>query len=279
MIGSRARGPAVNGRPRQAQFDAIWVSSLTSSAAQGLPDTEMYLIERRLDVVREICFASLKPVIVDADTGGDVANLSYLIHRLEDAGASAVVIEDKRWPKRNSLSSARHMMERPAAFVQKIRRAKAAATSMEMLIFARLESLNAGLPVSDALERAALYEAAGADGIMIHSRAPDPDEVFEFIAKFNRVERSGRRPYLMCVPTTYNSVSATDLFRRGVNIVIYANHLLRAAHLAMYRVCDGILANDRSFEIESLCSPVSTLLDEVAHSEVVVEDLAFSGAG
>lgn len=273
VLGSRA---CVIGKG--TEFDGLWVSSLTSSAVQGLPDVEMYFIERRLDLLQEICASSHKPVVVDGDTGGDQTHFKYLVSRLEALGVSAVIIEDKCHPKRNSLASAPHHLEDPAVFAAKIALGKGVARSPDFMVFARLESLIAGSTIEDALERARIYVDAGADGILIHSKATSPEPIFEFADRYRALaERDGSRVPLVCVPTTYNSVTAEELFRRGLQIVIYANHLLRASHYAMARVCESLLAHDRSTEVDNVCSPVVTLLDQLGHSDVL-SDVAESVA-
>jgi phosphoenolpyruvate phosphomutase len=244
-------------------FDALWLSSLSSSAARGLPDMELYALERRLELVEEILHASAKPLIVDGDTGGDEAAFEYLCARLEVAGVSAVVIEDKQHPKRNSLSSkSSHILEEPAVFGRKIRRGRGVLLSTDFMIFARLESLIAGETVDDALRRAAIYIEHGAHGVMIHSKDRSPDAVFEFLERFRA---AGFRQPVICVPTTYNDVPAEELSGRGANIVIHANHLLRAAHLAMRQVCRSILDNDRSLEADNVISPVAEIFRVVGY--------------
>ncbi|UQE03626.1 isocitrate lyase/phosphoenolpyruvate mutase family protein (plasmid) [Bradyrhizobium japonicum] len=256
------------------EFDGLWVSSLTSSAVQGLPDVEMYLVERRLDLLQEICASSHKPVVVDGDTGGDQTHFKYLVSRLETLGVSAVVIEDKCHPKRNSLAAAPQHLEDPAVFAAKIALGKGVVRSPDFMIFARLESLIAGNTIDDALSRARTYIDAGADGILIHSKATTPEPIFAFADQYRELARhDGSRVPLICVPTTYNSVTAEELFRRGVQIVIHANHLLRASHYAMVRVCESLLMHDRSTEVDNICSPIVTLLDQLGYSEVLSDEV------
>ena len=244
-------------------FDALWLSSLSSSAARGLPDMELYALERRLELVEEILHATAKPVIVDGDTGGDETAFEYLCARLEVAGVSAVVIEDKQHPKRNSLSSkSAHVLENPAVFGRKIRRGRDALLSPDFMIFARLESLIAGETVDDALRRAAIYLDHGAHGVMIHSKDRQPHAVFEFLDRFRD---GGFKQPVICVPTTYNDVPAEELKSRGASIVIHANHMLRAAHLAMTQVCRSILDNDRSLEADNIISPVAEIFRVVGY--------------
>lgn len=245
---------------RQRAFDALWVSSLTCSAAQGLPDIEAHILERRLGLVHEIAAASDRPLIVDADTGGDCEALPFVIRNLEAMGVSIMVIEDKLFPKRNSLLQVAHELESPEVFAAKVDLACRSRGTRDMLIFARIESLNAGETVADALHRARAYAEAGADGIMIHSRMAAPDEVLEFFSGYKALDWRGKKePYLMCVPTTYHRITAEALFEKGANVVIYANHLLRAAHLAMEAACQELLLHDRGLEVERFCCSLDSL--------------------
>lgn len=256
------------------EFDGLWVSSLTSSASRGLPDTELSGIERRLETIQETLNASAKLLIVDGDTGGDTANLEYLCCRLESMGVSAIVIEDQQYPKRNSLSKeAMHRLEDPEIFANKILRAKKVLISDDFMVFARLESLIAGQGMEDALARTRTYLLAGADGIVIHSKKKTPDEVYSFLERYEALSAElGFRKPIICIPTTYNSVTDDELFQHGVNIVIHANHLLRAAHRAMQMVCKTILQNGRSLEAESLCTSVSNLFEVVGFNDIVARD-------
>ena len=253
----------LNGNGTPSEFDALWVSSLTGSASRGLPDMEMYVLERRLDLIDEVCQASVKPIIVDGDTGGEPATLEYFCNRLEKMGVSAIVIEDKRNPKRNSLSlESNHVLEDAEVFARKISRARSALQTDCFMIFARLESLIAGETVNEALHRAEVYLASGAHGVMIHSKDREPRLIFEFLKRYRA---AGLKRPVICVPTTYNSIRAQELFDQGAQIVIYANHLLRAAHFAMKQVCEEILTTDRSLEVDNICTSISDLFRLVGY--------------
>lgn len=248
-------------------FDALWLSSLTSSAARGLPDMELYTLERRVELIDEILNATSKPLIVDGDTGGDETAFEYLCARLEVAGVSAVVVEDKQHPKRNSLSlNSTHDLEEPVVFGRKLRRGRDALLSADFMIFARLESLIAGKTIDDALNRAAIYLDHGAHGVMIHSKERKPDCIFEFL---NRFRGAGNWQPVICVPTTYNDVPTEELKTHGASIVIHANHLLRAAHFAMRQTCLSILDNDRSREVDNLITPVSDIFRAVGYDSAL----------
>ncbi|MBW7967357.1 isocitrate lyase/phosphoenolpyruvate mutase family protein [Bradyrhizobium sp. BR 10261] len=268
LISSEAAGNGHDSR----HFDALWVSSLTSSAARGLPDMELYALERRLELIDEILGASDKPLIVDGDTGGDANAFEYLCARLESAGVSAVVVEDKQHPKRNSLSlTSSHVLEEPETFGRKLYRGRKVLLSPDFRVFARLESLIAGETVEDALLRARIYVDHGAHGVMIHSKEREPTSVLRFLDRFR--EQGFTQP-VICVPTTYNNVRAEELHARGANIVIHANHLLRAAHFAMRQVCRSLLENDRSMEADNMITPVSEIFREVGYDAALARDAA-----
>lgn len=265
MVASRSN-VTVNNHTRE--FDGLWISSLTSSAAKGLPDMEIYLLEDRMDTIRDVVRSTDKFVIVDGDTGGEAVCFEYLCPLLERTGVSAVVIEDKRYPKRNSLShDSAQELEDPAIFSNKLRRGKNALLTAEFKIFARLEGLIAGAGMADTLERARIYLDAGADGILLHSREQNASQVFEFAAIFRAWSKQMRTHQpLICVPTTYNSVFTEQLFAAGYDIVIYANQLLRASHHAMKTVCDLMLRDDRALGCDPFCSPVTSIFDETGYS-------------
>ena len=237
MVGQRAR---VEKDKALIEYDGLWVSSLTESASKGLPDASVLSYDTRIHTIDEILHVTTKPLIVDGDTGGDLAQFEYLVQHLERRGVSAVIIEDKVFPKRNSLdASAIQTLEDPVLFAEKIRAGKEIAVTDDFMIIARLESLIAGTGLKDALERAERYILAGADGIMIHSSKTDPSDVLAFATAYEQLcQRLERRPVLVCIPTTYNLITDAELAARGFNVIIYANHLLRAAYKAMTEVAD-----------------------------------------
>ncbi|MFQ5483625.1 MAG: phosphoenolpyruvate mutase, partial [Nitrospinaceae bacterium] len=230
------------------EFDALWESSLTDSAAKGHPDIEVISFDSRLHTIHEILMVTRKPMIVDGDTGGDPTHFEYMVSKLERVGVSAVIIEDKVFPKRNSLETgASQTLEDPGLFAEKIRRGKEVQMTPEFMIIARLESLIAGAGISHALSRAETYLKAGVDGILIHSKAKDPAEVLEFAGQFQALlQRLGLLKPLACVPTTYHRVLEDELKRAGFQLVIYANHLLRSAYQTMRHTARTILLHQRS---------------------------------
>ena len=260
--------------PVQREFDAIWESSLTDSASKGHPDIEVVSFDSRLQSINEILAVTHKPMIVDGDTGGDANNFEYMVTKLERAGVSAVIIEDKVFPKRNSLEpGVQQMLQEPEIFSQKIQRGKSAQISTDFMIIARLESLIAGKSVDDALFRAQIYLKAGADGVMIHSKEKDPAQIMEFAKHYQKMTRkiNCKKP-MVCVPTTYNTLTEDELRAAGFSIVIYANHLLRSANKAMEETARTILLNHRSFEVDPICSPVREIFQTVGFLEVKEKD-------
>ena len=259
---------------RVIEYDGLWESSLTDSGTKGLPDASIVGSDSRCHTIDEILNVTTKPVVVDGDTGGDPAQFEYLVNRLERMGVSAVIIEDKVYPKRNSLdANANQELENPEVFAQKIRAGREVAVSDDFMIIARLESLIAGTGLRDALERAEQYVMAGADGIMIHSYQRGPDEILFFADAYeNLCRRLGLRPILVCVPTTYNSITDSDLAARGFNMVIHANHMLRAAYKAMVEAANAILASGRSMEADRICAPVSEIFSCVGLDRISRKD-------
>ncbi|MFW9990353.1 MAG: phosphoenolpyruvate mutase [Candidatus Odinarchaeota archaeon] len=259
------------------EFNGFWVSSFTDSAAKGYPDIEIIGVESRYETLRQILNNTNKPIIIDGDTGGEAANFEYFVKSLEDMGVSMVIIEDKKFPKRNSLESGTIQdQEAPEIFATKIKRGKEVQISNDFMIVARIESLISGLGLKDALFRAKRYLLAGADGIMIHSKDIDPKEILEFAVEYDKLSKElGFRKPLVCVPTTYNTIPEDKLQEYGFNIVIYANHLLRAAHKAMKETASIILRSKRAFEAESMCSPVKAVFKDVGFLDVKEKDMKY----
>ncbi|MCZ6541856.1 MAG: phosphoenolpyruvate mutase, partial [Nitrospinae bacterium] len=256
------------------EFDAIWESSLTDSASKGHPDIEVVSFDSRLHTIQEILTVTQKPMIVDGDTGGDPSTFEYMVSKMERAGISAVIIEDKVFPKRNSLETGtRQVLQEPDVFAQMIRRGKKVQATDDFMIIARIESLIAGTGMADALDRARTYLQAGVDGIMIHSKSKQPDEILEFAGKYRSLlkELEMDKP-LVCVPTTYHTILEEELQAAGFQIVIYANHLLRAAYKAMRDTAKSILSNQRSLEADPLCASVREIFDAVGFLDVKEKD-------
>ena len=260
--------------PVQREFDAIWESSLTDSASKGHPDIEIVSFDSRLQSINEILAVTHKPMIVDGDTGGDANNFEYMVTKLERAGVSAVIIEDKVFPKRNSLEpGVQQTLQEPEVFAQKIHRGKSVQISSDFMIIARLESLIAGKSVDDAISRAQIYLETGADGVMIHSKEKDPAQIMEFAKRYQEMtQKINLKKPMVCVPTTYNTLTEDELRTAGFRIVIYANHLLRSANKAMEETARTILLNQRSFEADPICSPVREIFKTVGFLDVKEKD-------
>jgi phosphoenolpyruvate phosphomutase len=239
-------------------FDGMWSSSLTDSTCKGKPDIEAVDLTTRLHDLTNILECPTKPIIFDGDTGGN--HFAFTVRTLERNGVSAVIIEDKTGLKRNSLFGTEVNQELSSIpdFCEKIKSGKQAQVTKEFMVIARLESLIAGFPVPHALERARAYAEAGADGIMIHSKEKSGDDIKEFCSSFR-----SEYPHvpLVLVPTTYNQFTEKELGTWGANIVIYANHMLRASYPAMMNVAKTILENERSLEADALCMPIKEILE------------------
>lgn len=242
------------------QFDAMWGSSLTESTVKGKPDIELVDISSRLNTINEIFEVTTKPLIFDGDTGGLVEHFAYTVRSLERNGVSAVVIEDKMGLKKNSLfgNEVKQQQADPDEFADKIRAGKQAQITDGFMVVARIESLILEQGMDDAIMRAEKYLEAGADGILIHSREQEPTEIFEFCERYRDIPNS--KP-LFVVPSSYNQVYEDELKARGVRVVIYANHLLRAAYPSMMNVAETILSNGRCKEVDDSCMSIKKVLD------------------
>lgn len=240
-------------------FDAIWISSLTDSTAKGKPDIELVDMTSRINTINEIMEVSSKPIILDGDTGGLIEHFVFNIKTIERMGVSAIIIEDKIGLKKNSLfgTDVEQTQDSIENFCEKIKAGKKALITDEFMIIARIESLILKQGMDDAINRAKAYIDAGADGIMIHSREKEPDEIFEFCEKFN--EFAPNVP-LVVVPTSFNQVYEDEFAEKGVNIVIYANHLIRSAYPSMMETATTILENERCKEVDDNCLPIKEIL-------------------
>jgi phosphonopyruvate hydrolase len=214
----------------EAGFDALWASGFELSALYGLPDVSLITMTQHLDMVRAMVEQSSLPLVADIDTGfGNALNVTYAVEQYERAGAAAVVIEDKTFPKVTSLiAEGRQELVRMEEFQGKIEAACATRKDRDFLVIARTEALIAGLGEAEALKRAAAYEQAGADMILVHSKKKTPEKVESFVRAWQ-----GKAPIVL-VPTAYPEMNATRIKALGkVKMVIYGNHALRAAVTGM----------------------------------------------
>ena len=243
------------------EFDAMWLSSLTDSTLKGKPDNESVDVTSRLRTVNDILEITTKPIIYDGDSGGLPEHFVFLVRSLERLGVSAVIIEDKIGLKQNSLFETGNVQQQASIEDQchKIKVGKQAQITDDFMIIARCESLIAGKGEDDAIARCKAYCDAGADGVMIHSKAKTPDEIVSFVKRF-RVEVSADKP-IVVVPSTYAQVTEAELAAIGVNVVIYANQLLRAAYPAMKACAERILACERAHEASAeFCMPIKGII-------------------
>ncbi len=241
------------------EFDGMWLSSLTDSIAKGKPDIGCVDLTSRMNTLNDILEVTTKPIIYDGDSGGLAEHFIFMVRSLEREGASAVIIEDKIGLKKNSLfgTDVKQTQDSIENFSKKITRGKKAQITDDFMIIARIESLILKVGLEDALKRAKAYIAAGADGIMIHSKEKTPDEILEFCREYKKFER---KVPLVAVPTTYNQITETKLRKAGIRIVIYANQLLRSAYPTMMKTAETILENERALEAEKMCISISKIL-------------------
>ena len=206
------------------QFDAMWISSLCDSTEKGKPDIELVDMTSRFRTINDIMEVTTKPIIFDGDTGGIAEHFVYTVRSLERMGVSAVIIEDKIGLKKNSLfgTEVKQTQDEIEHFCEKISAGKNAQLSDDFMIIARIESLILEQGMEDALKRAFAFRDAGADGIMIHSRRKEPDEILEFCDKFRAEDNETP---IVVVPSSFNTITEEELKAHGVNIVIYANQL------------------------------------------------------
>ena len=241
-------------------FDGMWLSSLTHATSKGKPDIQYVDNTSITHTISEIFEVTTKPMIVDADSGGLTEHFKFTVKTLERLGVSAVIIEDKIGEKRNSLfddGALPQTQDTIENFSRKISEGKNSQVTKDFMVIARIESLILGKGIDDSLQRARAYIAAGADAIMIHSKQSSPQEILEFCSKYKFIEN---KVPLVAVPSTYSEVTEQELIAAGVNVVIYANHLLRSAYPAMVRTAETILKHKRCHEAGQYCLPIKEIL-------------------
>ena len=245
---------------KDIEFDGMWSSSLTDSATKGLPDNSSLSFSARISSLNDMMDVTTKPLVFDADNGGQIEHLPYLIRSLERSGVSAIIMEDKIGLKKNSLfkNQTGTKQDRPNIFAKKIRKICNTRQSKDFMVIARIESFILGKGLNDALKRAEIYSKAGADAILIHSKEKTPAQIFSFAKRF---AKSKNFIPLVSVPSTYSKVYEKDLIRNGFKLVIYANQLLRAAYPAMQNAAKMILQKNRAFEIDKKIIPIKEIIN------------------
>ncbi len=244
----------------EVEFDGMWSSSLTDSAARGKPDNQSVDYSTRYQGINEILEVTTKPMIFDADNGGRLEHISFMVKTLERSGISAMIVEDKIGLKKNSLFKNQKGANQDSIqnFSKKIKRAKNSTISNDFMVIARIESFILGKGLKDALARAEKYSKAGADAILIHSKEKTPSEIFKFAKIYKK--KTYAKP-LVCVPSTYSKTFEKDLIKNGFKIVIYANQMLRAAYPAMVNTAQNILKNKRAYNSEKNISSVTEIIN------------------
>lgn len=247
------------------EFDGIWSSSLTDSVSNGKPDNQSFELSSRINNLSNVLEHTTKPVLFDADNGGQPEHLSYTVRNLERLGVSAIVMEDKIGLKTNSLfkDQSKAKQDNIKNFCRKITTACKARRSTNFLVVARIESFIFNRGLNDALRRAEEYSKSGADLILIHSKANSPKEIFKFSSKF---KKSKFYKPLIAVPSTYSKVNENQLCKNGFKVVIYANHLLRAAYPAMENTAVSILKNSKSSNAEKKIISIKKILNIIPNN-------------
>ena len=241
------------------EFDAMWASSLTDSTSKGKPDIEAVDITARVSNINDLVEVTTKPIIFDGDTGGKTEHFVFTVRTLERLGVSAIIIEDKVGLKKNSLfgTDVSQTQDTIEGFCEKIIAGKKAQVTSDFMIIARIESLILKAGMQDAITRAKAYINAGVDGIMIHSKEKTPDEILEFCSLFSKFSK---RVPLVVVPSSFDTIYEDQLAEAGVNVVIYANQLIRSAYPSMLDTAKSILLNGRSFEARKNLMPIKDIL-------------------
>jgi phosphoenolpyruvate phosphomutase len=259
----------------QAGFDVVWASGFGISAVHAVPDANILTLTETLEAVRRMVDGVRIPVIADCDNGyGNAINVMRTVGEFERAGAAGVCIEDNVFPKRCSFySGVRRDLVPTDEHVRKIQAAKSAQRGNGFTVIARTEALIAGWGLEEALDRAEAYAAAGADAVLVHSKMSTFDELAEFARRWG-----GGCP-LVCVPTTFPTVTADVLEGAGFRMAIFANQALRAAIAAM-RETLGEMRRARSVvPVEGRIVPLEDVYDLVGVSELKANEQRFLAPG
>ena len=256
----------VNNKGKNLEFDGMWSSSLTDSATKGKPDNSSLDFSSRVSSLNDMMDVTTKPLVFDADNGGQLEHLPFLIRSLERSGVSAIIMEDKVGLKKNSLfqNQSGTKQDKPNVFAKKIKKVCSTRENNDFMVIARIESFIVGKGLEDALKRAEIYSSAGADAILIHSKEKTPEEIFSFAKEFRK---SKNFIPLVSVPSTYSKVYEQDLAKHNFKLVIYANQLLRAAYPAMQKTAKNILKNRRAFEADKNIIPIKDIINLIKNDQ------------
>ena len=245
------------------EFDAVWAGSFAISATHAVPDASIMTMTEFLQIAKNMVDSCDIPIIADCDTGfGGPSNVSHLVKQYEQAGVAGISIEDKIFPKQNSLlENGKQELLSEKDFVAKIIAGKESKVDSDFMIIARTEALIAGFGIDEALKRATAYESAGADAILIHSKSNTPEEIFQFCDSW-----SGKIP-LVVVPTTYGNVTTNELIKHNIKMVIYANQTLRIAHKSMMTLLQKL---NKANSLDEVKEDISTM-DEIFELQKMFE--------
>jgi phosphoenolpyruvate phosphomutase len=252
---------------QEAGLSGIWASGLAISAAMGVRDANEASWTQVVDVVDFMSDAVDVPILLDADTGfGNFNNVRRLVHKAEQTGIAGICIEDKLFPKTNSFIGERQPLADTDEFAGKIRAAKDSQADPDFVVVARVEALISGWDMDEALRRAWAYREAGADAILIHSKASTAAQVVDFAHRWQ-----GASPVVI-VPTTYSDTPLEVYEDAGIGLVIWANHLLRASIVAMREVTETIARCGSPLPLADRLAPVSEVfrlqgVDELLDAE------------
>ena len=247
-------------KSKKNEFDGMWSSSLTDSATKGKPDNSSVDFSTRLSSLNNMMEVTSKLLVFDADNGGQLEHLPFLVRSLERLGASAVIMEDKIGLKKNSLfkNQSDTKQDKPELFAKKIKQICKSRKNNDFMVIARIESFILGKNLADAIKRAEAYSKAGADAVLIHSKENTPKQIFSFAKRFTK---SKFYKPMVAVPTSYSKTNEAQLIKAGFKVVIYANQMQRAAYPAMHNVAETILRNKRSYELENKISSVNEIIN------------------
>jgi phosphoenolpyruvate phosphomutase len=254
----------------QAGFDGLWASGFEISTIHGVPDANILTMTEFLQAAEEMSRVVQIPVIADCDTGfGNSNNVAHMVRKYEAAGIAAVSIEDKKFPKVNSFIPGRQELAPIGEFVGKIMAAKSAQKDPDFMIIARVEALISGWGLEEALRRANTYAEAGADAILMHSKAKTADELAAFFKAWDRSIP------VVVVPTTYYASTGRELAAMGAKVVIYANQGLRAATTAIQSTFRDILEADGTATVEGTIAPMAELFELQGMTEMKRQEKIF----